>query len=409
MHGGPLEEDADEPGRPGGGWVPPEERAWRHPSELRAGDVAAAVIGVAHGWRRGSAAVVGTTALAAILLGSFLLMSTGSTPVATTGVTLPVGTAAVTPCCTLSPLLARDALEAVVAIEGGARDALETGCGVVVGDGVVVTTIAALDGARRPTVVTATGRAVRAVVVATDRTSGVALVDLATALVAAPLDEAQDVSPGSPALAVAIRLRPRGSGPHPVWTSGRIVSVGRPLARVPGTARPMSSVPAVAPAAPGPTTLPPTSTTTGMAEITVRGSSVPDVQGEPLLDARGQVIGILDAANGDERAFLPMALVAGVSTDLETIGEVRHGWLGVTDTTPADGKGALVLWVDPRGAAASALRPGDVIVGLDGWQVRSSSELRSMLYVTTPGTKVSVQVKRGSRIIQTVLELAASP
>jgi len=380
VHWGPSEDDPEDPEGAGGGWVPPESRTWRHPSEVHLAGVAA-VIG-APGWRRSAALAVGGVAMLAIAAGALLLASTGSSPpTAVTLDTMPIGTAAVTPCCTLAPDLARDAEQAVVTIEPTAGPGA-TGCGVVVADQLVATTEAALGSERKVRVIAATGRLLTGEAVAVDHSSGVVLLRISGSLPPAPMDESGTLGSGTPALAVGMRPSAGGEAPKAVWSSGTIVSVGEPS---PG----------------GPTT--------SMAQITVRGASVPVIQGEPLVDQRGLVVGILDAAHGADRSFLPMSLVVGVSNDLQMLGKVRHGWLGVTDATLDTGSGAEVVWVDPKGAAAHTLHAGDVILRVDGWQVHSAADLRSMLYVMAPGTKVAVQAKRGTRVVHAVVELAPSP
>jgi S1-C subfamily serine protease len=380
VHWGPSEDDPEDPGVPGGGWVPPEARSWRHPSELHMAGVTA-VLAASHGWRRSAALVVGTTALIAIAAGALLLVKTGSSPGTVTLDTMPIGTAAVTPCCTLSPLVTRDAEQSVVSIEPTVGPGA-TGCGVVIAAHLVATTAAALAGARTVHVVAATGRLLDGVVHGVDRVSGIVILRLSAPLPAAQMNVGDTLGSGTPALAVAMRPAASGHEPVAIWTSGTVVSVGE---------------------------APPGEPETSMAQITVRGAAVPKMPGEPLLDRQGRVEGILDGASGAERSFLPMSLVMGVSNDLETIGRVRHGWLGVTDATLAGSVGAKVVWVDPKGAAATVLRAGDVIVQVDGWQVHSAADLRSMLYVMAPGTKVFVRAMRGKHLVRAVVKLATLP
>jgi S1-C subfamily serine protease len=361
--------------------VPPEARTWRHPSELHAARVAV-VLTAAQGWRRGATVAVGTAALMAIVAGALLLANTGSSRGTPTLDTMSVGTSPATPCCTLSPLLTRDAEHAVVSIEPTGTGPGETGCGVVVATGLVATTETALAGARRVRVVAATGRLLDGDVIAQDSVTGIVLLRLSESLPAAQMDLGETPGAGTSVLAVAMRPATDRRTPQPLWTSATVVSVGQP-----------------SPAAPS----------TSMAEITVRGASVPVMPGEALVDTRGHVEGILDGANGSERSFLPMSLVVGVSNDLETMGRVLHGWLGITDATPSGADGAKIVWVDPRGAAAQTLRAGDVIVRVDGWRVHSAADLRSMLYVMAPGTKVSVEAMRGTHLVRTIVELATSP
>ena len=336
-------------------------------------------------FRRGATVVVCSLAAAAIVLGVVLLVNTTSGSGAGDAPTMPVSTAAVTPCCRLSAVVARDTVEAVVSLEtAGGRRAI--GCGVVVGDGgVIATTTTALRGARTVRVVAATGEELTGTTVATDRVSGVALVRLSQPLSAvASVAGNAAMAAGSHAMALALAVSSGKSGAHPhaIWTSGQVVAVDTP---VPGSG------------------------SDGVAAITVRGSTVPDMPGEPLVDDSGRVVGILDTSDGAERAFLPMPLVVSVSDDLETTGHVRHGWLDVVETTAPSAPGALVVTVEAQGAASHVLRAGDVIVRLNGSPVSSAAQLRAMLYVMPPDTRVTVDAMRDGQLVKGVVRLSSSP
>jgi len=381
---GPLEDGGDDAGDMSGGWVPPEARTWRHPSELRAAQMAVA-FATSTRLRRGTTALIATTGLLAIVVGAALLVSTGSTPGTATLTTMPVH-AAVTRCCTLTTAATRDVESAVVSLEPASpRTATTIGCGVVVGEGLVATTQLALEGRRRLRMVSPEGSIVDAVVVATDPESGIALLRATTTLSATPAIAGSDAIAGAQAVAVAMRMNDPSRLPRPVWTSGTILSVG--------TAAPEAS-----------------KARAGMAEITVRDPSLPELPGEPLVDKRGRILGILDGGQGAERWFLPMSLVSGVSVDLETIGTVRHGWLGVAIVTPPSGvAGAEIVSVDPSGAAAKVLQAGDVVERLDGVRVESSAQLRSMLYVMSPGSDVTLEAVHDGHAHTVVVQLESSP
>lgn len=375
--------DEEEPAEAGSesGWVPPEARNWRHPSELHAAAFAAIFTVPRHRWRR-RAAVVGAVGLVAVVAGTILLVQTGSAPPATNLDSMPVGTAAVTACCRLSPAVARGVEESIVSIEGAAGQHVATGCGVVVGVGLVATTSAALRGARRVRVLAATGASLDGTVVALDRASGVVVLRLSAQLPPGPVLDTPTLARGSDVVAVALRAAKPVGRPAPAWASGTVVSVGQPAPR---------------------------NAAGGMATITMQGVSVPAMPGEALVDPRGRVQGMLVASDGPDRSFLPMAVVVGVSNELETMGKVRHGWLGVTDETVPGHPGAVVVWVDPHGAAAGKLRVGDSIVRVNGESVASSTALRSMLYVMAPGTSVRLDAERGSRKVKAVVRLAQAP
>jgi S1-C subfamily serine protease len=382
VHWGPSDEE--EPGNqpPGPGWVPPEARSWRHPSELHAAAFAAVFALPRHRWRR-RAAVVGAAALVAVAAGTLLLVQSGSSPPGPVDVdSMTVSTAAITACCRISPSVVRGVEEMVVSIEqlSGRHDG--TGCGVVVGDGLVATTARAVRGARRVRVLAATGRPLTGTVVASDGPSGIAVLRISAPLASPDVQSASALRAGSAAVAVTLRAARPGARPEPSWTSGTVVSVDGPA---------------------------PDSHDGGFGAIAVRGTSVPTMPGEALLDPAGHVEGILAGTRGSERVFLPMAVVTSISYELDTLGKVRHGWLGVADKTQAGRSGAVVVWVDPRGASAGQLAVGDTIVRVDGERVTSSTALRSMLYLMAPGTPVRVDAVRGAHEVHAVVRLAPAP
>lgn len=380
--GSPDDAEGEEDGS-AGGWIPPEQRAWRHPSELFAG--VPALGSYRRHDRRGPTVLVGATAAAAIAVGLLLLVATGSGPGQTALDTMPVSTAAVTQCCRLAATLAATDEASVVSLAPRGSSSRTTGCGVVVGDGdLVATTEDALHGARKVEAVSATGHHLTAVVIATDADSGVALLRLSSALQPAPVEQVDGIGAGSPAMAVAMTVRPGSTqtAPRAVWTSGTVTSVGDGVEGAPDA---------------------------GMGVITLRGRSVPDVPGEPLVSARGAVVGILAGSTGSVRTFLPMPLVVGVSDELESTGRVHHGWLDLVDSAAPGSSGALVDSVDPNGASAGALQPGDVILRIDDTPVSSPAQLRSLLYVLPPGAKVTVAVRRGHRVVTPVVALAPTP
>jgi PDZ domain-containing protein len=70
-------------------------------------------------------------------------------------------------------------------------------------------------------------------------------------------------------------------------------------------------------------------------------------------------------------------------------------------------RGAFVSQVFPDAPAAGKLRPADVIVAVDGREVRTPADLRRLIGVRSPGDRVRIAVRRGTRRIE--LELATIP
>jgi serine protease Do len=148
----------------------------------------------------------------------------------------------------------------------------------------------------------------------------------------------------------------------------------------------------------------------------------PGNSGGPLLNAKGEVVGINTAifsrsgGNIGIGFAIPIRLAAEVVPQLKTKGRVTRGWLGVMiqKVTPDiaeslgydDATGALVSEVMPDGpAAAAGLQQGDVIVEYDGEAVEESADLPRLVARTAVGKRVGVTVLRGERRREFTVEI----
>src|SRR6186713_844313 len=138
----------------------------------------------------------------------------------------------------------------------------------------------------------------------------------------------------------------------------------------------------------------------------------PGNSGGPLLNVRGEVIGINTAIIADGRQSgnigigfaIPINTVRDLLPQLRT-GKITRGRIGigvegvsrdaVDEFGLKDRKGAVVKTVSPGGAAAKAgLEPGDVIIAYSGKPVASRDDLVQMVVATKPGTSVPVRIVR---------------
>jgi serine protease Do len=139
----------------------------------------------------------------------------------------------------------------------------------------------------------------------------------------------------------------------------------------------------------------------------------PGNSGGPLLNVRGEVIGINTAIFTNETQSnlgigfaVPINTVRGLLPQLRT-GRVIRGQLGVEvnsvpftqaeirDLGLPNGGGALISGVGEDSAAAkSGMQVNDIVIEFNGQPVRSSSELIAMVVATRPGTTVPVKVVR---------------
>jgi S1-C subfamily serine protease len=158
----------------------------------------------------------------------------------------------------------------------------------------------------------------------------------------------------------------------------------------------------------------------------------PGNSGGPLLNSRGEVIGIntMIASNGAEQSSgigfaIPINTAKAVLADLTRYGRVKRPSLGIqsyaigSDLAEQMGlaaeSGVLVQKVVPGGAAeragihggnqqayvgnTSILLGGDLIVAVDGQQVVDPQDINTLLYKHQAGDTISVTLYRGKRQI----------
>jgi serine protease Do len=140
----------------------------------------------------------------------------------------------------------------------------------------------------------------------------------------------------------------------------------------------------------------------------------PGNSGGPLFNLHGEVIGIntaiINFAQGIGFA-IPSNMAKQVIEQLLAKGKVVRGWLGVgiqpmtselaIKFGVTESEGVLVNEVFEKDPAASAgIRPGDIIVKIDGSPVDSPNKLSRLIGALTPGATAHIEVVRDrSRLI----------
>jgi serine protease Do len=141
----------------------------------------------------------------------------------------------------------------------------------------------------------------------------------------------------------------------------------------------------------------------------------PGNSGGPLLNIRGEVVGINTAiiSNGRSEGNIGIGFAVPINTVRDLLpqlntGKVVRGRIGVqVSQVPREGfedfglksrAGALVSSVAPSGAAARAgVEPGDVITEFNGKTIPNTADLVKMVVATKPGTEVAVKVLRNKK------------
>ncbi|WP_392435645.1 HhoA/HhoB/HtrA family serine endopeptidase [Chlorogloeopsis fritschii PCC 9212] len=148
----------------------------------------------------------------------------------------------------------------------------------------------------------------------------------------------------------------------------------------------------------------------------------PGNSGGPLLNERGEVIGINTAIRADAMGIgfaIPIDKAKQITAQLERGGKVAHPYLGVQmlTLTPQLAKqnnsdpnspiqvpevnGVLVVRVLPNSPAANAgIRRGDVIVQVEGQSITTAEQLQNIVEDSRVGQVLQVKIQRGNQTQQ---------
>lgn len=394
--------EADTPQR---GWLPPEDRLWRHPSELRAASPAPAATRrgrPVNRWVAATVGVVGAAAVASVAVAVTRGPGPAATPFAGGAVAASDTSLALSPsqavggtkssAVSVGPDVVQivDATRAslVTLVPSGGGDS-QRATGVVLPGGYLVATAAASVGSTtRFEVTSADGRRQTGQVVGTDPRSGVAVVRLPQQLTAASFAD-------EPVSAHELTVAACMCGVGAPSSGTNQADVALEMVRQVGTAATLDGGPSLVDA------------------IESEMPSWPSSWGTVLLDDQGQVLGILDG----ERSigsdvfgyFVPAPLTIGVADELAADHQVARGWLGVVCADAAGG-GAEVTTVLPGSpAAAAGMRPGDVVEAVDAHPVATLADLQARLYTSRPGTRLLLTVMRDDGVGTTSVTVQSSP
>jgi serine protease Do len=271
------------------------------------------------------------------------------------------------------------------------RSALGSGF-IISSDGYVLTNAHVVAGAKAATVRLTDKREFKAKVIGVDRPTDVAVLKIdAKDLPTAVLAKADEVKPGQWVAAIGSPF-----GMENTVTAGIISAKFRALPN-------QNYVPFI------------------QTDVAVN----PGNSGGPLLNAKGEVIGINSQIYSNTGAYagvsfaIPIDVAVKVKDQLVATGKVERGRIGVTiqglnaelaksfGLTKTDG--ALVSAVEPDSPGAKAgLEPGDVILKLNGEPIAESAQLPGKVAELKPGTPAKLEVWRKGAAKEVTVTLGGS-
>ena len=252
-------------------------------------------------------------------------------------------------------------------------------------DGYVVTSAHVVAGTEKGVAAFVDGRELEFRVVGRDPLSDLAVVRANGDLQAARLGDAAKLKVGQLVVAIGNPLGFAGS-----VTAGVVSALGRSLATRDGrSSRLVENV------------------------IQTDAALNPGNSGGALADSRGRVVGINTAVAGIGLGLaVPIdATTRAILSSLMRDGRVRRAYLGVVGgprpLPPALahdlGRGRaleVVQLLDRSPAAAAGVRPGDLIVELDGRPIQGVGDLQRLLVGELVGRRVGLRVARGNKLVE---------
>jgi S1-C subfamily serine protease len=278
--------------------------------------------------------------------------------------------------------------------ENQPQDQIEQGTGsgfIVSADGHVITNAHVVEGADTVKVTLKDGRTLEGKVVGTDPITDIAAVKIAaTGLPTVSLGKSKQLVPGEWAIAIGNPL-----GLDNSVTAGIISAIDRSSSQVGIPDRRVQFIQTDAAINPG-------------------------NSGGPLLNSKGEVIGINTAIRADAQGLgfaIPIETGWKIAQELFKSGKAQHPYLGIqmVDLTPelrqrinsdpqtglkiSSDQGILVIQVMADAPAASAgLKQGDVILKLNAVQVTKASELQSQIEAVRIGEPISLEIRRKEEV-----------
>ena len=131
----------------------------------------------------------------------------------------------------------------------------------------------------------------------------------------------------------------------------------------------------------------------------------PGEVGAPLLNAHGEVVGLVATSPDDGRSIyaLPIEAMAKIVADFKQYGCAKHGWVGVNvmeqPDAAHDGRSVRVVQVVPgTPASESGIRLGDTVMRIDTREIYRPADVLDASFFSQVGSNMNVVVRRDDKL-----------
>src|SRR5579863_5402526 len=145
--------------------------------------------------------------------------------------------------------------------------------------------------------------------------------------------------------------------------------------------------------------------------------------GGALVDSSGALVGINTAIVAKSLGVegigfaIPVDMVRGVLHDIVQYGRVIRGWIGIVPEDVSDTEaqqlglahGGVVIAYVGSPAQEAGLKPGDLLLSIDGVPVASAEDARARIAISKPGATLTLRYQRGSSQLDVKVRVVEQP
>lgn len=162
----------------------------------------------------------------------------------------------------------------------------------------------------------------------------------------------------------------------------------------------------------------------------------PGMSGGPVLNEKGQLIGLLRGVYAGDRSYfpgprqtpplgypfeqmetpplgmamaIPVEMLNDIFKEIKTKGKVERGWLGVSIREDADQRVIISEVEDESPASLARIQPGDRVLKINGKEIKNADQFASEIRRHHPGQQITLTIDRQGKMLEIEARLGNLP